>query len=60
MKIGSAGNDYAMLAAQAMRQTAQLKFNAGEARETAAQEAAESRQTQIAEGEVGRNVNTYA
>ncbi len=60
MQISATGNDYAVLVANAARQTAQLKVNAGEARETAAQESAESRQTQIAEGEVGRNVNTYA
>jgi hypothetical protein len=60
MSISSIDSQARSLATLAARQTAQVSRAAGEAKETAVEEAHESRQVQEAEGEVGRNVNTYA
>ena len=57
----TAAEHAAMLKATlAARQSTQVSRASGEAKETAAEEAHESRQVQAAEGELGRNVNAYA
>lgn len=60
MNVSSVGTNPSVPAAMASRQNDQVKTANNEARESAAREASESRATQIAEGDVGRLVNTYA
>ena len=60
MSISSIGANANSLSVLAARQATQVTRAAGEAKETAVEEAGESRQVQQAEGELGRNVSTYA